>query len=512
MSNTVDMKIAIIGGGISGIAAARVLQKNGYAPVIFEQSEKLGGVWALAYPGVRLQNIDLQYYLSDFPWPFKPDFHPTGDQILRYLREAVEYFKIDLRLGHQVQNLEERPDGWLVRAQSKDGVQEESFGYVIVSSGQYSLGKHRPTFPGEENFRGEIITERDIRSLEQFDGKRVAAIGFGKSALDMATLAASRSAQVHHVFRTPRWTIPENILGIHSTYILFSRFGSIMMPAWAHPSAPERFLHERMAGFISKFWEFIEALFTFEQTRAIPNKKDPAVRERLKVVRPTHSILLDLRSAAALAPETYYPLVAEGRILPYHTELAGFSTEGIVLGDGREIACDLAILSLGSEMPSFPFLPEKYRQLLEAEPDGAQLYRHLIHPRIPRLGFAGFNHGFMHVPAVEVGTLWLCAVLRGELELPPVKEMEESIERVRAWKRQHIGFEPMRSCAVNTRFQQYIDILLQDLGVSPYRKLPNIFAEVFARYGAWDYHGVVEEYERKKAKCSAPLKPVGLDT
>src|SRR6185369_14658949 len=98
-----------------------------------------------------------------------------------------------------------------------------------VSSGQYSLGKHRPTFPGEERFQGEIITERDIHNLEQFDGKRVAAIGFGKSALDMVTFAAPRSSQVYHVFRTPRWTIPEYMLGIHATYILFSRFGSVMM-------------------------------------------------------------------------------------------------------------------------------------------------------------------------------------------------------------------------------------------------------------------------------------------
>ncbi|MEO8354579.1 MAG: hypothetical protein ABI621_01565 [Chloroflexota bacterium] len=44
---------------------------------------------------------------------------------------------------------------------------------------------------------------------------------------------------------------------------------------------------------------------------------------------------------------------------------------------------------------------------------------HLIHPRIPRLAFAGFNHGYMHVTSLEIGTLWLCAYLRGELELPP---------------------------------------------------------------------------------------------
>ena len=37
-------RIAVIGAGISGIAAANVLKKNGFAPVVFEKSDQLGGV------------------------------------------------------------------------------------------------------------------------------------------------------------------------------------------------------------------------------------------------------------------------------------------------------------------------------------------------------------------------------------------------------------------------------------------------------------------------------------
>jgi dimethylaniline monooxygenase (N-oxide forming) len=172
----------------------------------------------------------------------------------------------------------------------------------------------------------------------------------------------------------------------------------------------------------------------------------------------------------------------------------------------------VVVLSTGYLTPTFPFLPDLYRVLLEAETDGPQLYRHLIHPRIPRLAFAGFNHGYMHVPSAEIGTQWLCAYLRGELELPPVEEMERSIEHVRQWKRENIKFENARSCAVSTRFQQYIDILLKELEVSPYRKLPNPIAELFSRYEASDYKGVYEEYERAKSKRTAPLKTLPLDT
>ena len=183
-----------------------------------------------------------------------------------------------------------------------------------------------------------------------------------------------------------------------------------------------------------------------------------------------------------------------------------------MLENGDKIDCDLVVLSLGSGSPTFPFLPEKYRSLLENEPDGAQLYRHLLHPDIPRLAFAGFNHGFMHVPAVEIGMLWLSAVLNDELTLPAAEKMRQSMESVRQWKRDHVNFEPSRSCAVNTRFQQYLDVLLQDLGLNPYRKMPNILAELFSQYGPDDYVGIYEEYQTRQKQRSQPLHALALDT
>ena len=478
---------------------------------MFEKGSKVGGVWAVAYPDIHLQNTYASYHLSDYPWPFKPDLHPSGTQILNYLEQAVKHLRLDVRLNHEVLALEQNPAGWTVKYKNVDGEHSEDFAYVMISVGQYTDGKHKPQFPGQGQFNGTIITEREVRSLDIFDDKRVAVVGFGKSALDMSTFAAIRSREVHHIFRTPRWTIPEWILGVHFTHILFSRFGTVMMTSWAHPTSVERFLHGPLKAGINQFWDMIASVFRW-QIKKLGRKKDQTAQERLDVVIPKHKFLPDLRSAGALAPESYYPLVADGKIQPHQAELSGFSQNGIQLKNGCEIPCDLVVLSLGSETPSFPFLPEKYRQLLESESDGPQLYRHLIHPRIPGIGFAGFNHGFMHIPSVELGTLWLCAHLRNEIKLPGQEEMERSIEHIRKWKRANIQFEPSRGVAVNTRFQQYIDILLKDLGISPYRKLPNILAEIFGRYGSSDYKGVVEEYNRKRTRRTEPLSPLEVHT
>lgn len=500
------MRIAIIGSGISGIAAAQVLMRTGLDVVVFERSNTIGGIWALAYPEVRLQNIDKHYQFADFPWPFKPDLHPTGEQIRRYLKAAVDHFGIDVRLQHEVAALREEPKGWTVETNSPNGKNAEFFDFVIVAVGHYSQDKPALELPGRDEFQGEVLTERDIRDLDVLRDKRVAVVGFGKSAVDMASFAAQRGSKVHHVFRAPRWLLPREIFGVHMANVMFGRMSTAMLPAWVHPSTIEAALHERFSPAVSGFWKMI-TLVVRAQTGLHSLWRDPEVQKRMRLLEPDESIPYQMRAAVALAPDDYYPFVIQGKILPCRGEIKGLSKNALLLEDGREIPCDLVALAIGHKSPGFPFLPEPYRTWMESEPDGTQLYRHLVHPRIPRLAFAGFNHGFLHVPGVEIGTLWTSAVLRGDLTLPSAEEMERAMQHVRDWKRQNGLFEPSRSYGIATRFHQYLDVLLMDLGLNPYRK-KNPLLEIVGPYTAEDYRDVVREYESARSSRTSPQRPV----
>jgi len=345
-----------------------------------------------------------------------------------------------------------------------------------------------------------------VTSLDIFRDQRVAVVGFGKSAVDMASFAAPVARKVAHVFRTPRWLIPFRLFGVHFTYPFFARATTIFMPSWVHAGRIEYALHRYGAPVVTAFWKAIG----FVVKRHIQGHKkditDPQASARLARVTPAHDFAPDLRSATAMAPIDYYAMVAGGSIEPYHGEVKGFDAGSLELNDGRRIEADLVVLSVGSGSPVFPFLPAKYRELLESAADGVQLYRHMLHPAIPKLAFAGYNHGFMHIPAAETGALWLAAVLGGDLELPAPEFQLQSMERIQAWKRDHIQYEPSRSCAVSTRFQQYIDAMLIELGISPYRKLPNVAAECFARYGASDYAGVVDAYLSNRPAVSRAVR------
>lgn len=504
------MRIAVIGGGIAGIAAARALARFGHQTTVYERSESPGGVWTVAYPEVRLQNIAAHYRLADFPWPFEPDLHPTAAQILRYLHAAIERFDLDVRTRHEVVAMHEEPSGWRVELRTPDGEQSERFDHVVVATGHFTGTPQPIELEGRERFGGQVIIDREVHDLDVLARKRVAVVGFGKSAVDLATFAAQRGSVVHHVFRTPRWLLPRVLFGLHSAHVVFTRLSTGMIPAWVQPNPVQRLLHARLRPLVGAFWGGLETAMRL-QYGLHPFHLDPGARRRLRLLLPELSVPSEMRSAVALAPDDYFPLVAKGKIEPHRGQPVGFTEDALRLHDGRTIPCDLVVLSLGFETMRFPFLPARHRALLEAEPDGPQLYRHLLHPRIPRLSFAGCNQSFLFVPGVEVSMLWLGALLQGDLELPPPAELEAKIDEIRRWKHEHVLFDTSRSTAVNTRFHQYVDVMLRDLGLSPWRK-GNPLAEVLAAYTAADYDGLFDEYQARRATASLPRRPLPLAT
>lgn len=86
------------------------------------------------------------------------------------------------------------------------------------------------------------------------------------------------------------------------------------------------------------------------------------------------------------------------------------------------------------------------------------------------------------------------------------------MKRVNRWKDENVAFEPTRSYLIHTRFQQYLDVLLTELGVSPYRKMPNIFAELWGRYGSEDYRDVAIEFNYVVNYRRNPLPSLPLDS
>lgn len=88
-------KIAIIGAGVSGIAAAKQLSHHN--PIVFEATDSIGGIWRhCVYNCTKLQSQTWNYEFSDFPWPKRESTdYPSYLEILEYLENYAERFDLN---------------------------------------------------------------------------------------------------------------------------------------------------------------------------------------------------------------------------------------------------------------------------------------------------------------------------------------------------------------------------------------------------------------------------------
>lgn len=87
-------KIGIIGGGISGLAAAKQLSE--YNPVVLEATDSIGGVWKhCSFRTTKLQTPRCDYEFSDYPWPLRDNSSfPSYTEILDYLNSYANHFDL----------------------------------------------------------------------------------------------------------------------------------------------------------------------------------------------------------------------------------------------------------------------------------------------------------------------------------------------------------------------------------------------------------------------------------
>ena len=89
-----DKKINIIGAGISGLIAAIVLEKAGYAPHIFEKTDRVGGRVKTETSGEHVFDHGFQVLLESYPMAKKYLDYPSLSLKTRKPLSLVIHFEI----------------------------------------------------------------------------------------------------------------------------------------------------------------------------------------------------------------------------------------------------------------------------------------------------------------------------------------------------------------------------------------------------------------------------------
>ncbi|WP_249011590.1 NAD(P)/FAD-dependent oxidoreductase [Conexibacter sp. DBS9H8] len=207
--------VLIIGAGLSGISAAVHLAQAfpEKTVTILEQREAMGGTWDLfRYPGVR---SDSDMYTLGFA--FKPWEHTKaiadGWTIRDYIHAAAAEHGIDqtIRYGHKViaADWDSARARWTVTVEVAGGERLcLTAQFLHFGAGYYSYTRpHRPAFPGEERFSGQIVHPQFWPEELDYAGKRVVVIGSGATAMTLVPALAASAAKVTMLQRSPTYVI-----------------------------------------------------------------------------------------------------------------------------------------------------------------------------------------------------------------------------------------------------------------------------------------------------------------
>ncbi len=210
-------KVAIIGGGPTGIGVARELIEGGIEVDLFETEADFGGVWngdapcGRTYRSLHLISPKFNTQVPDFPMPDDYPPYPDHHQMLAYIRSYAKAFGVYERahFNADVESLTKEADGWRLKTRAGH---DAHYPLVVVANGLQRVPRYPdPAYPGE--FDGEILHVRDYKTADQCRDKRVLVVGGGNSGCDIAVDAVRTAVCVHHSTRRGYYYQPKFIAG-----------------------------------------------------------------------------------------------------------------------------------------------------------------------------------------------------------------------------------------------------------------------------------------------------------
>lgn len=463
-------KVCVIGAGNSGLAAAKTFKERGHTVTVIERNHDLGGVWerSRSYPDVQTQSPGALYSYSDFPMPDHYPEWPKGEHVHEYFTNYANHFGIYplIRFNTSVTGMTHRgaDGGWEIELASEGKTSTETFDFVAVCTGMFS-NPNRLTHRGNEAFTergGTIMHSSEYTDPSVVKGKRVVVLGFSKSATDIAVNAVdSGASSVHIVYREPVWRIPYYFgNAINFKNILYSRLSEALFKPW-NTSGVGNLIYKLAAPLIWFNWRGLETLLKFQfklkKHNMLPNKPIEAA----------------IGCSIPIATPGFFEMVADGRIKGIQGTIDHYADSDVVLSAGQKVAADVVIMAVGWKQ-GLPYLPEQYRKKL-VEADGQfRLYRVIVNPDIPDMGFVGFNSSFASTLTGEISANWLVRYMDGQLvNRPTPAMMNEEIEQMLAWRRNDKPIMQVYGglCVAPFHFR-HLDQLMRDMGAKTHRSNP----------------------------------------
>ena len=383
MTGPRSLRVVIVGAGVGGIAAAVELRRHGFADVtLLDRGPRLGGTWRdNTYPGCV---CDVPSHLYSFSFAQRRDWSrlcSPQPEILRYLEGVARQQGVDRLVVPNAEvtscSWDEERCEWTIAGADGRSWQSDA---LILATGQL----HQPALPhfeGADEFAGHSFHSARWDHDYPLDGRNVAVIGTGASAIQFIPEVAQRAGRLYVFQRTGNWFLPRQnrpypplvralikyvpgLQALRRIYIYYYAEALTLM-----------IRHPRSWGRIGRL---NSTLFMRRQL------KDPELRRR---VWPDYTF----GCKRILFSSGFLPTLERPNVELVTDRIARLSSDGIVTEDGSERRVDCIIYATGFRTTDFMFPMEVAgtggRTLRDVWAGGAHAHLGMTVPGFPSLFF-----------------------------------------------------------------------------------------------------------------------------
>jgi dimethylaniline monooxygenase (N-oxide forming) len=407
-------KIAIIGGGPSGITSAKYCSSYGLNPVVFDMNSMPGGLWipnTKIWSNMHCNFTKYSMSFTDFPWPNDPSFfYAHRDQLKEYLLNYIQHFDLlkYFQLNSRVDSASQLDDlKWIITWTDlvTNVKHEQVFEYLIVANGFLSK-PNIPIVPKVEDFKGRVMHSSEYRTNHpNLKNKRILVVGSSNSGVEIASDLVGYAKSVINLFRRPFWIIPKFIkrksdknedIYVPKDFLFYTR-----KFAYSNESRCE------------KFSEICQ-----EQTDTSSCPPD-------LYVNPNYNETVNYGIS-----EHYLRLAKEKKIETKKGIMKHFVSNGIQLEDGTIVEADIILFCTGYKL-EIPFFNQNLLDKIDYDVNNYKnpiiLYKHTFHPSLSNLAFIFLTRGLFFI-GLELQSKWAALVFSGRMKYPKLEDMHKEIE------------------------------------------------------------------------------------
>ncbi|MEM7333458.1 MAG: FAD-dependent oxidoreductase [Chloroflexota bacterium] len=446
-------RIAIIGGGWSGLYALKYSLEEGFEATIFEKKSQIGGVWTYqehecggVWKSAHATSSKTFLHASDFPMPEETSLFPHHSKIYQYLCDYVEHFSLGphIKFNHEIQNIEQRGQTWRLSIfdHNKNRSLQQTFDAVLLCTGQTSTPS-TPTDPMYQNFEGKTMHSASYKYPKQeFRGKSVLVIGGGESGSDIANELTDVAGHVYLSVRSGLW--------------FFTRHNGVFLPTDTRFSKRNRWL---VSDYGNNIFVRLSEILT--------NVNYGVGGHGIEAWKPNYSVLGGIINKSVRVLEKI-PL---GLVTPKRAVVSVQSNTVMFEGDSEPTPIDVIIYATGYKQ-ELPFNVVK---------SSDELYKHLFYVENPTFAVLGRIRPIFGsiVGLAELQARWVTAVLAGKATLPNKNKMRETIVADRLKQKKNFPDQYEKRPHLVSHFS-YADFIMKELGAYP--RLIRLF---FTNFKKW---------------------------